>query len=211
MSFDAVIIPGGGLRADGSLPPWIAACFDVALERQPDGPFIALSGGSPHKPAPLDPTGRAIYEAVAGGAYLLNRGVPSDRIYTEISSYDTIGNAFFTRTQHTDMREWHRLLVVSCGYHAARMEAIFRWMFALAPEHPYELSFVAADDTTMPVDIRAGRLAREAVSLAQFRQTADRLHSLAEVHAWMYADHAAYRVESVIAPRPVDPRVARLY
>ena len=145
MNFDAVVIPGGGLREDGSLPPWIAACFDLAVKRQPDGPFLALSGGSPHKPPPLDATGRPVFEAVAGAGYLLGRGIPSHRIYTEISSYDTIGNAYFARVQHTDVRGWRRLLVVSREPHAARVEAVFRWLFALEPDHG------------LPVDLRRRR------------------------------------------------------
>lgn len=211
MSFDAVIIPGGGVCDDGTLPPWAAARFHLALELEPDGPFIALSGGTPHRLTPLDPHGRPVFEALAGARYLLERGVPDHRIYTEISSYDTIGNAFFARVQHTDVRNWRRLLIVNSAFHMARTEAIFRWMFSLAPERGYELTFATSADCGMPEDIRSARIAREQVSLAQFRETAKQLQNLAQVHEWLYADHGAYQAESVLAAPVHDPKLSRLY
>ncbi len=204
MSFDAVIIPGGGVCDDGRLTDWAAQRFDCAVAIQPEGPFIALSGGTPHKSAP-------VFEAYAGAKYLLSLGVPSDRIYTEISSYDTIGNAFFARVQHCDVRSWRRLLVVTSLFHMPRTEAIFRWLFGLAPHAGYELAFEASPDGLMTGELLERRREREAASLAAFLEKADRFRSLAEVHAWMYAGHEAYRAESVANPRPFDPELAGLY
>ncbi len=204
MIFDAVIVPGGGVQDDGRLTEWAASRFDRALQLQPGGPFLALSGGTPHKPA-------QVIEAYAGAKYLLSLGVASECIYTEISSYDTIGNAFFARVQHCDVRRWRRLLVVTSRFHLPRTEAIFRWLFALAPISGYDLTFEASADDGMPSELLTARLEREAASLEAFQDKADRFHSLAEVHAWLYADHGAYRAESVVTPRPVDPLLARLY
>lgn len=204
MSFDAAIIPGGGVRDDRSLHPWVVRRFDRALALLPNGPFLALSGGTHHKPAP-------ILEAYAGARYLLSRGVSPEKIYTEVSSYDTIGNAFFARVQHCDVRGWRRLLVVNSEFHMPRTRAIFEWMFALVPERGYELTFESTtDDGMSPEDLR-DRKAREAASLAAFRETAKRFGSMADVHGWLYAEHAAYRADSATADRVVDPNLARLY
>jgi hypothetical protein len=209
--FDAVIIPGGGVRPDGKLPPWAAARFDRAVERQPGGPFIALSAGTPHLANPLDPTGRPVFEAYAGVRYLLELGVPSDCIFTEISSYDTIGNAYFARVQHTDVRGWRRLLIVNNAFHMPRTEAIFRFVFGLRPDGGYELEFDTTPDTGMPDEIRIPRMEREAASLESLPQRMTGIGSLADLHAWLYRDHAAYRAESAIASRAPDPSLARLY
>lgn len=209
--FDAIIIPGGGVLPDGTLPPWSAARFERALECQSTGPFIALSGGTPHRPSPIDRSGRPIFESHAGARYLLRRGVPSDRIITEISSYDTIGNAFFARVQHTDVRGWRRLLIVNSAFHMQRTEAIFRFVFSLPPERRYQLDFETTSDHTMPEAIRVPRLVREAASLASLPARTEGLRSLADLHAWLYRDHGAYRAESVIVPRETDPDLAGLY
>jgi hypothetical protein len=211
VAFDAILVPGGGVRPSGELPVWVQARFDRAIETQPDGPFVALSGGTSHKPSPLDASGRPIFEAYAGAAYLLRRGIPGSRIYTEISSYDTIGNAFFARVEHTDIRGWRRLLIVNSAFHMPRTEAIFRWLFHLDPPRQYELVFQASSDAGFPAERLAARRAREAASLAAFPAIANRLRTLADVHEWMFRDHAAYAPERVVETRPDAPDLAGIY
>lgn len=60
----AIIILGGGLLPDGSLPPHTLLRVERAVEiyHQLEGHvvIIPLSGGTPHKPNPLDPQARQI-------------------------------------------------------------------------------------------------------------------------------------------------------
>ncbi len=100
--FDAVIVPGGGLRPNGELPPWFTNRLDAALELAHGAPILTLSAGTTHKPPPLDRNGRPMLEAFVAAQYLLDRGYPHDRLLVEAASYDTIGNAYFARTVHTD-------------------------------------------------------------------------------------------------------------
>src|SRR4051794_19910913 len=111
--YDALLIPGGGVRAGGILPPWAAARFDRVLELAGKAYLIPLSGGTPHRPPPLDARGFPISEAHAGAAYLMARGIPARRILIEASSLDTIGNAWFSRMLHVIPRGFERLLVVT--------------------------------------------------------------------------------------------------
>lgn len=209
--FDAVLIPGGGVDAQGEILPWIRPRFDAAVATQPGGPFLALSGGTFHKPSPLDTSGRPVFEAYAGVRYLLRKGVPEDAILTEISSYDTVGNAFFARVQHTDVRGWRKLLIVNGEYHAPRAEAIFRWVFSLEPLRDYELHFRTTPDLGMPSDLLAARRQREQASLSALSRLMPRFRSLADLHRWLYAAHEAYRAESVSTAREVDPDLAWIY
>src|SRR5215831_15708372 len=128
VSYDAVIVPGGGVRQGGELSPWVKDRFDVAIERSGKAPIVCLSAGTPHRPNPLDETGRPIFEASAGAHYLLRKGFPAERIYIEAASWDTVGNAYFARTMHTDPSGCRRLLVITSEHHMARTAAIFRWV-----------------------------------------------------------------------------------
>ncbi len=60
--FDAVIVPGGGVRSGGKLPPWVENRFDRALEIAAGGYIIALSAGTVHRPRrwmkPGDPSSK---------------------------------------------------------------------------------------------------------------------------------------------------------
>src|SRR5215831_13344947 len=122
VAYDAVIVPGGGVREGDELPPWVKDRFDVAIERSGEAPIVCLLAGTVHRPNPLDQTGRAIFEASAGAQYLLRKGFPAERIYIELASWDTVGNAYFARTVHTDPSGWRRLLVITSEHHVARAE-----------------------------------------------------------------------------------------
>jgi uncharacterized SAM-binding protein YcdF (DUF218 family) len=193
--FDAVLIPGGGLTDPGELPPYVIARLDRALAysaAHSAAYFIALSAGTPHRPQPLDARGYPIYEAMPAARYLREHGVAERRILTETYSYDTIGNAFFTRTVHTGPRGMRRLHTITSQFHMARTEAIFRWVFGLSPPGGYELSFEAAENRGVSQEALDGRAAKERAGLERVRSLAQRISTLSELHEWMYTEHGAY-------------------
>jgi uncharacterized SAM-binding protein YcdF (DUF218 family) len=57
--------------------------------------------------------GLPIWESTASAAYLQKRYGLIDNVYVETTSFDTIGNAFYARTTHTDIAGWKRLLIVT--------------------------------------------------------------------------------------------------
>ena len=151
--YDAVLIPGGGVREDGILPPWVMPRFDRALELAADACFIPLSAGTTHRPRPLDARGFPITEARAGAAYLMGRGVDPANILMEEASLDTIGNAWFSRTIHVIPRGFERLLVVTSAFHMPRTEAVFRWVYELdAPGPRCTLAFEQTPDAGIDSD-----------------------------------------------------------
>lgn len=95
-----IVILGGGLGSDGSLPFHYELRLNKALEvfrelkASGKDPFIVtLSAGTPHKPNPLDIQGFPITEAGAGAKWLLKQsGIPANRIMEEGMSLDTLGN-----------------------------------------------------------------------------------------------------------------------
>lgn len=193
MSYDAILILGGGLRAGGKLPEYVKRRYDLALARQTGEPMAPLSGGTSHRPAVLDSYGRLLTESVACAGYLVERGIGPDRIYCESTSYDTIGNAYFARVELTDPLGWRRLLIITSQFHMVRAEAIFRWIYALDSPVPYQLEFAASPDDGLSEATLAARIVRERASLRIVEQLRERLRSLRAVTEWLFTGHGAYR------------------
>src|SRR5574341_227154 len=109
--YDAILIPGGGVREGGDLPLWTKRRLDRAIETQRGEFIITLSAGTLHRPPPSDADGFPIFESIAAAAYLVRRGIEPRRILAETCSYDTIGNAFFSRVVHVDPLGLRKLLI----------------------------------------------------------------------------------------------------
>lgn len=192
-AYDAILIPGGGVRAGGALPPWSIARLQRALEIENGEILITLSAGSVHVPPPLDEDGFPILESLAAARYLLARGIPPERILTETCSLDTIGNAFFARLLHIDPLRLRRLLVITSEFHMPRTAFIFRWIFSLdAPPGGYELYFDATPNDGMDEETLADRRRKEAQSLELARAASQAIDSMTALHRWMFNEHQAY-------------------
>jgi hypothetical protein len=199
------------LTDSGELPRYVIARLDRALAHSA-AYFIALSAGTPHRPQSLDAHGYPIFEAVAAARYLRDRGIPERRILTETFSYDTIGNAFFTRLVHTEPRGLRKLHTVNSEFHMQRTEAVFRWVFGLSPSRGYELTFETVDNAGVSQQALETRAAKERAALEQFRPLAQRISTLSQLHRWMYTEHGAYawflREDTF---RPVEGSLAETY
>jgi uncharacterized SAM-binding protein YcdF (DUF218 family) len=134
--FDAILILGGGVPQSLEEPPTYVQrrCDDAASvverrkiiqptkhknkqKRKPAAsslPILCLSAGTAHLPQLMSAAdGLPIWESTASAAYLQKRYGLIDNVYVETTSYDTIGNAFYARTTHTDIAGWKRLLIVT--------------------------------------------------------------------------------------------------
>ncbi len=212
MAYDAVLVLGGGACEGGELPPWVKNRCDRALQLAESAIVLTLSAGTVHKVQPRDAFGQPIFESVAAARYLVERGFPAERILSETSSYDTIGNAYFARAIHTDPAGLRRLLVITSEFHISRTQAIFRWIFAVPPlVCGYDLSFEAVPDVGMTPDALAARRAKEAESLAAVPALAVRCATLADVHRWLFTEHAAYAVAAAGEREPAPPRLLASY
>eukprot|EP00746_Dinoflagellata_sp_MGD_P015239 gnl/MRDRNA2_/MRDRNA2_133771_c0_seq1.p1 gnl/MRDRNA2_/MRDRNA2_133771_c0~~gnl/MRDRNA2_/MRDRNA2_133771_c0_seq1.p1 ORF type:complete len:264 (-),score=36.58 gnl/MRDRNA2_/MRDRNA2_133771_c0_seq1:77-868(-) len=222
-AIDAIVVPGGGLTADGSVTPWVKERLHKAkevYESFPEGArpvIITLSGGTPHKPYPVNPAnGFQVLEAEAGARYLIKfLGMPPQDILEENLSLDTIGNAFFLRIMHTDVVGLRRLIVITNHFHAPRTKAIFEKVFSLPPlpQHGlYEVSFAEVPDTGLSADTLQQRSEREAASKVTFEKNAAKIHDMAALHKFLFQDHNAYASKRCLADRePVSEAVRRSY
>jgi hypothetical protein len=171
----------------------VAARFDRALELSDGALLMPLSAGTPHRPPPLDARGFPITEARAGAEYLVARGADPRRILVEASSWDTIGNACFSRTLHAIPRGLERLLVVNSAFHMPRTEAVFRWVYALdGPGPRCAVEFETVPDIGIEPEILQARMEKEAARLSALDALRRRIATLSELHRWLFAEHCAY-------------------
>ncbi|MGA3023576.1 MAG: YdcF family protein [Bryobacteraceae bacterium] len=191
--YDAMLIPGNGVREGGVLPSWVKRHLDRAVELYEGEYVIALSAGTTHRPPPLDASGFPIFESVAAAQYLMERGIPPDRILTETHSWDTIGNAYFSRVIHVEPRQMRRLLVIASDFHVARAEAVFRWVYGLGPPVvPYEFRFESVADPAMDAAVLQARVERERQRLGALANLTERITTMHDFHRWLFTEHDAY-------------------
>ena len=203
--YDAVIIPGSGGPRDGlspidSLPEWVRLRLDKVVECALDTkvPLILLSAGTYHKAGALDLNGRNFQESTAMSLYLEKKGVDMSRVFEENSSYDTVGNAFFSRVIHTETRGWSKLLVVMNEFHYQRVKFIFDWIFGLPghSEMKYRLNYAFYPDSGLSSKSSIdARKERERLNLELMIERVGKLEvkNLLDLHRWLYSRHDLYR------------------
>jgi vancomycin permeability regulator SanA len=186
---DAIIVLAGGTR--GLLPClWTKQRMDVAIELfSGKENIILVSGGTSHK-LPYIYNGRPIYESEIMCRYLIEKGIPASRILRNSVSFDTVGNAFYSRVIHTDPAELYNLKIVTSEFHLKRSIAIFSHIFSLKPNRCYSLDFIASDDHEIDSKTISERLNREKTSFENLSFL--HIETIKDMHKWVYSKHEVY-------------------
>lgn len=205
-----IVILGGGVTPEGGAPLHTQERIKVALEvdKEASGKavFITLSGGTPHKPNPVDKRGFPVWESTAAAKALLAAGIPSERVLEESFSLDTVGNAYFLRAVHTDPAQLRRLVVVTNDWHMPRTRAIFDHVFSLpavlgGPAPKYDIQYRAALAGVEDERLLALRVEKEGRALTEFSSdVAPFLRSVQEMHGWVFLQHGAYHTARLQKP-----------
>ena len=216
---DAIIVLAGGVDDDGNPHETVVRRLREAARvyreqgaRTGVRPAVVCNGGgTTHKPKWVDAAGYAVPEAALMGRRLIEMGVASSDVYVEGYSDDTIGNAFFVRVMHADARPtWRNLLVVTSQFQMARTQAIYDWVFSLAPlphgKPSYRLRYASVEDRgALPPHVLRSRRSREDGSLVSFRGgPLARMTQLAQVHEWINLKHSGYSVMGLLSKKPLD-------
>lgn len=221
--YHAILIPAGG-QGDAGPPAHVLARLEraVAMYRmsaEPKPYVITTAWGTPHKPCPKDAAGFERHEAADNARYLLERGVDASHLLEESVSLETVGNAYFTRVLHTDVRALRRLCVINNRFHMPRTRAVFGHVFRVPPREgdpdaAYELDYVEVEDR-LSKDVLEVRLQKEAVATPKFApggawQAAT--PTLRDVHEWVHQENSAYASARLGEERkPIDPALLKSY
>lgn len=143
---DAILVLGGGVLPDGTLPlvPRTRVERAVELFRGGIAPRMVLSGlCGLMEPVP------AVSEAAAMAAYAVELGVPREALLLEEESRDTLGNAYFTRERYLEPHGWSSIRVVTSDFHLSRAA----WVFRKVLGGSYDFSFVSAASGLTPREL----------------------------------------------------------
>jgi len=212
VSYDAILVPGGGIKDNHHLPPWVQSRFDRVLEIHQNQYIIALSAGTTHKPPPLDKDGFPIFESVVGANYLIKKGVDPRWILCETASYDTIGNAYFSRTFHVDPRGFKHLLIITSTSHMPRTKAIFQWVYGLKSpfgQNDYTLAFEEVPDRGMDEELLQLRIQKEKKGLENILRLKKEILTFEDFHQWLFTEHGAYSVS--VPPKRAKGKILNAY
>lgn len=200
-TFDAVVVPGGGLDPVTKEPhEWVLSRLNAALEyTNRTKYFIVLSRGSPHKSSPLDRNGFPITEAAASAKYLRDNGVTDpDRILLDAWSLDTIGNAYFARRMICQPLNLKQLCVITNAFHMPRTRVIFDWIFNKLDSWGADITYYTAPDIGMSSEQLALRLRKEQDSLkALTDSTIPKYDTIEKLTAFLLIQHGAYNARSL--------------
>ena len=131
---DAIVVLGGSLQKDGSLPRQVRARVEeaVALHKKCEAPIIFSGKWSFLRRNP--PT---ITEAKAMAEFAISLGVDPACTLLEEESKDTLGNAYFTKAKYLAPLSWRRIAVVTSEDHAERSAFLFNKV--LGPNYSVEI------------------------------------------------------------------------
>ena len=144
--------------------------------------------------------------------------MPAAAVFKEVSSADTIGNAYFSLAVHCLPRGWDDLHVVTSEFHMPRSRRIFEWLCGLAGAsfgRRFALTFHAVpDEGAMPPEVLAARAAREAQSLRNLEETIEKVPDFAAACHWLHTEHKCYAVarqHEIGRPSDADDVALRSY
>jgi uncharacterized SAM-binding protein YcdF (DUF218 family) len=234
-SFDAILVLGGGVPTSIDHPPLYVErrCDDAiqVFQRRQQLPFLTkkkqqrsnqrelvnatndlsilcLSAGTAHVPQLLGKDGLPVWESTACASYLATNGnIPASNLFVETTSYDTIGNAFYTRTTHTDINGWRRLLIITNEFHMDRTQAIFDWIFGLPAvassnkkQQPYQLFYLQSPNVGLSEEAIVARQEREAASAQTVRDVLKpQYKTLPDVYRFLTQDHSLYTAHKLVS------------
>lgn len=217
-----IIVLGGGLLKDGRVPPHVTLRLQKAVElynsiklTSKDYPFIiTLSGGTPHKPNPVDLEGFPYKESTSGALDLIAMGIPPDHILEEAFTLDTFGNAYWLRQIHILPTRINRMLVITNNWHMKRTKAIFDMVFQSWSifEPSIKLEYIEVESALEP-DILTVRKGKEESALKSFiKDVKPTIKSLQDLHQYIFMKHMAYATKRLLASRqPIDPKLLETY
>lgn len=178
---------GGGLDRDWPSPMSISR-LDKSLELFKAGDFngiIVTSRGTFR-----DTNGHSITEARAQYLYLVERGMNPAKVYEEDQSWDTLGNAYFTKIRYLTPRGWLNPTVITNEFHMERVSFLFDMVLGKR----YHIEVVGASNGGITERGLEKRKAHEETVLAFYKKrfAGVKKGDMAFLEQYMYKCNPAY-------------------
>ena len=151
----------------------------------------------------------------------MQHGVPASLLLNESSSYDTVGNGYFSLTIHALPAGWRRLSIVTSAFHMPRTQAIFNSCYEIAAadllQNPgaFDLDYHPVNDEGLfTEEVIVARAEKEASAVETWKKNVKKMPTLAELHAWLFATHLCYSVSrqhEFGVKDELDPKLAATY
>ena len=223
LSFDAILVLGGGVPEDITNPPsYTKERCKAASEiyhktkssssknndlHQQKTKILTLSAGTAHLPQALSSDGLPIWESTASAAYLIHElNVNPKDVYAETTSYDTISNAFFARLNFCDLVSWKKLLIITNEFHMDRTKLIFDWIFhaplsstSSKQEDPYELYYYAVPDVGLSPSAIEARTQKEQKSATTVKNVlSQKYNTIEDIFHFLTMEHSFYTASKLV-------------
>lgn len=168
-------------------------------------PILCLSAGTALVPQAMSSGGLPIWEATACAGYLRRNHGLSKNVYVETTSYDTIGNAYFARTTHSDVAGWRNVLVITNEFHIRRTKAIFDWIFVRCNNHAkerkdkYRMHYLSTPDSGLSTEALKARKEKEYKSERNVREIlVPKYRTLKAVWEFLNESHSFYTASKLV-------------
>ena len=192
--YDSIFVLAGGINKNGECHKWVKRRLDLAvkLHNFSNGNIYCLGGGSYHVPPILNKKKFTIHESTACAEYLIGKGVKSNKIFKEWSSFDTIANGVFGFNNFIIPLKLKKIVVITSNFHMNRSKAIFNWINSLY-NNIVEIKFLSVSDKNIDDDLISLRTIKENKSLENLKKNVIlKYSSLEEMLNWFYTEHKAY-------------------
>ena len=189
--YDCVIILGGGIN--NNLEPYTYVKYRLDESIKHNTKYYLLSSRCTyHKSPPLDSNNFPVDETTVYSKYLIERGIPKEKILLENWSFDTIGNAYACLMLHCIPNKLLNILVITSDFHMERSKSIFNKIYGLASSE-YNLDF-KLDFKEVISNIDENRIVKEKWGYNDWLTKSSNILTLKDLHNFVFFNHNAYSV-----------------
>lgn len=207
---DLIIVLGGGVPLDVDNPPIYTKhrCSSAAdiYHRSKEikdaaVKVLAISAGTAHMPQLISNDGLPVWESTSSASYLMKElNVNKEDVYVETTSYDTISNAFFSRTNFCDVVKWSNILIITNEFHMERSKLIFDWIMNAPPSYQeYNLHYLSVPDDGLSKEALEVRYEKEKKSADNISNVLMKKYpKLSDVFEFLNEKHSFYTASALV-------------
>lgn len=193
VDYDVIIVLAGGIKENYVLHEWTKRRIDITIDlyKSKKTKILCSGGGTYHVKPLLNDHGYVIHESTACAKYMIENGVNKKDIYKEWSSYDTIGNAYFTFTNFIVPMKIKKAVIVTSDFHINRTKLLFNWMKLLFDQNVF-FDYVVANDIGLEKELEH-RIIREKESCDNIKNNLQKkISSVSDFVKWFFEEHKCY-------------------